>query len=562
MIDRAHVSVPSARRRRGRPHGGVLVAALLLVVGMISAPPPALADTAPPVVGTAETVSTDPLPTVQIDGVVWDQVVVGNVVYVGGDFATARPAGAAAGTRTVPRSNLLAYDLLTGTLLPFAPTVNAPIRGLAVSPDGTRLYAAGLFTTVNGVARTRLAAFDVRTGTLVASFNPSISARANALAVTNTTVYVGGTFTTVQKQQRLRVAALRASDAALLPFAPTPSGGDVRALALSPTGTELVLGGNFTSVNGSTQPGYGLASVDATSGALRPFAVNAVIRNAGTSSAITSLAADATGVYGTGYTYGGGGNFEGSFKAGWSGGAIRWMEDCHGDTYSIVPAGANAYIAGHPHYCGNISTGGFPEKAPPSSYYRGLAFTNAATGTLKPNAVGSYASFTGQPAPTLQHWFPDFNIGTKTGTNQGPWDVTVAGSYVLYGGEFTQVNGTPQQGLVRFAVDTVAPNDDGPRLSGAAMRPTAAAAGTGTVRISWTANHDRDNSDLRYEVIRDGNTAAPIATARATSNFWKRPVLSVTNAGLVSGRTYTYRIRTVDPFGNATTGDSVSYTAP
>ena len=55
-----------------------------------------------------------PLPTVQINGVVWDQQIVGNTVYVGGEFTTARPAGAPAGTDEVARNNMLAYNLSTG----------------------------------------------------------------------------------------------------------------------------------------------------------------------------------------------------------------------------------------------------------------------------------------------------------------------------------------------------------------------------------------------------------------------------------------------------------------
>ena len=47
--------------------------------------------------------TADALPTVQINGVVWNQEIVGNTVYVGGDFTTARPAGAAAGTNEVAR---------------------------------------------------------------------------------------------------------------------------------------------------------------------------------------------------------------------------------------------------------------------------------------------------------------------------------------------------------------------------------------------------------------------------------------------------------------------------
>jgi PKD repeat protein len=539
---------------------GLLAAALSLgTLTALSAP--AAADTAPPVAGTIETVSSDSLPAPQIDGVVWDQVVIGNVVYVGGDFDTARPAGSKAGENTVPRSNFLAYDLTTGALLDtFAPAFNAQVKSLAASPDGTRLYAAGSFTTVDTRTRYRIAAFDVATGALVTSFNPTVSSRINAVVATNTTVYLGGIFGSVQKQTRPGVAALAASNGAIQPFAPTPAGGEVRALAIDPSGERIVVGGSFTTMNGSSNPGYGLASLDATTGTLLPFAANSVIRNGGVNAGITSLTGDASGVYGTGYVFGSGGNLEGAFRATWTDGAISWMEDCHGDTYAIVPKGDLAYVAGHPHYCGNLSTGGFPDRVAPSKWYRGLAFTNAATGTLTANKVGSYASFTGQPAPTLQHWFPDMNTGLFTGSDQGPWDVTTAGDYVLYGGEFTQVNGRGQQGLVRFATKDLAPNRDGPRLSGPDFVPTMTAIGAGAVRIKWNANYDRDNTDLRYEVLRDG-VATPIAVNRATSNFWTKPALYAVDSGLVVGQTYTYSIRTIDPFGNASVGDPVAFVA-
>ena len=62
-------------------------------------------------------VSADALPTVQVNGVVWSQVVIGNTVYAGGSFSTARPAGSAPGANTVPRTHLLAYDIRTGVLV-------------------------------------------------------------------------------------------------------------------------------------------------------------------------------------------------------------------------------------------------------------------------------------------------------------------------------------------------------------------------------------------------------------------------------------------------------------
>ena len=82
---------------------GLLLAAVL-VYSTVQLPMLAYADTAPPNPADPKTpvsVSADPLPTVQINGVAWTQRVVGNTVYVGGKFTTARPAGAAAGVNTV-----------------------------------------------------------------------------------------------------------------------------------------------------------------------------------------------------------------------------------------------------------------------------------------------------------------------------------------------------------------------------------------------------------------------------------------------------------------------------
>ena len=81
-------------------------------------------------------VTADPLPTAQINGVVWSQAVVGNTVYAGGNFTKARPAGAAAGTQEVARTYLMAYDITTGVMTTFAPVLNGQVRSVVASPDG------------------------------------------------------------------------------------------------------------------------------------------------------------------------------------------------------------------------------------------------------------------------------------------------------------------------------------------------------------------------------------------------------------------------------------------
>src|SRR3982751_1437487 len=188
---------------------------------LASLPLPASADTAPPDATTPPTVSADALPTVQVDGVVWTQAVVGNTVYAGGKFTTARPAGSAAGTNTVTRNNLLAYDIRTGNLVPsFAPDLNGQVLAVAPSPDGSRVYVAGEFTKADGVNRYRIAAYRTSNGALVTTWAPALDFRARALVVTASAIYVGGAFSTANGVARARLAAFNPTNGALLSWGP------------------------------------------------------------------------------------------------------------------------------------------------------------------------------------------------------------------------------------------------------------------------------------------------------------------------------------------------------
>lgn len=556
-VSDVRTSIRIGPRAVRRPRVLALAVSVLLTAvscGLLTFTAPAAADTVPPDDGTPATVSSDALPTVQIDGVVWSQAVVGDRVYVGGNFATARPAGAEPGTDTVTRTHLLAYNIKTGELIDsFAPELNGQVRSIAASPDGKRIYAAGDFTSVDGTNRPRIAAFDAATGALITSFTVAPNGPVLGIAATNTKVYFGGWFSAVGSDTRAGAAAVQASDGAVLPWAPERAGGDVRQLVVSPDGSKVVLGGSFTSLNGSDDPGYGLGAVDATSAELLPFNANGLIRNGGSQAAIYSLAGDEDGVYGTGYVFGSGGNLEGAFRASWDDGELTWVEDCHGDSYSAAPIGDTVYVAGHSHYCGTIE-GGFPQ-AEPWGFHRGLAFTKAKTGTVKANEHGGYFNFEGNPAPTLLDWFPDMNVGTATGMSQGPWHVTGNDDYVVYGGEFTAVNGKGQQGLVRFATKDVAPNKDGPRVTGDNMKPKVVSPATGTARITWPANWDRDNEELTYRLLRDGKK---IFETTERSTFWNRPTISYLDEGLTPGDTHTYQIRALDPFDNSRTGSETT----
>lgn len=545
----------SAHRRPVRLSTGLagLVATAVIAAGLSLLPGvgSASADTAP-VAGTPATVSADPLPTVQINGVVWAQVTVGNTVYATGSFSKVRPAGANPGVSETPRGNLLAYDIRTGALVTgFNHSLNGVGRAITASPDGTRVYVGGDFTAVDGQTRNRLAAFDTATAALVTTFRPNISNEVLAVAATNATVYAGGNFFALNGVARTRLGAVAASNGATLSWAPKADDNTVTAMVLAPGGTQVVVGGRFSTLSGTAA--YGLGALDATSGAALPFAANATVRDAGTQASITSLKTDGKLILGTGYVYGPGGNVEGAFAADpAAGGKLVWLEDCHGDSYDTFATGGVAYVVSHEHACNTV--GGFPQ-TDPWTYHRATAFTDYATGTLARNTIPNYADFSGKPSPTPLTWYPTLAIGSFTGQYQAAWSATGTADYVALGGEFPSVNGTAQQGLVRFAVKAAAPNKVAPAQS-AALTPSPVSLSSGSVRLTWTATSDMDNRSLTYSVIRDGNAAAPVSTQTVAADFWKLPTLGFTDTGLVPGSTHTYRIVVTDPSGNKVTSAS------
>jgi PKD repeat protein len=524
-----------------------MTAATAVILSAVVIAQPAMADSAPvdptdP--KTPVTVTADPLPTTQIDGVAWSQVVVGNTVYVAGRFQNARPAGAAAGTNLTPRSNLLAYDIRTGALITsFAPKLNAQALSVTASPDGSRIYVVGDFTDIDGQGYYRAAAFSTATGKIIPGFRPIMGSQTRTVSASNDTVYLGGTFQSVNGAARKYLAAVSAANGSTLPFV-ADADTVVDALTLTKDASKLVVGGRFTQLSGVAT--YGLGAVDPASGAALPWAANQQVKNAGKESSITSLHATSDRVYGSGYAFGAGGNLEGAFSADPNTGVVNWVEDCHGDTYSVFATETVAYVAGHPHYCGNI--GGFPQTEP-WTFQHSLAFSKTATGTATADPYG-YHDWAGTPSPSLLTWFPKYVTGSFTGQGQAAWSVNGNDDYIVVGGEFPYVNTTAQQGLVRYAMAKDAPNKIGPNGNDQLV-PKTVSYTKGEARVAWQATFDRDSTRLTYKVIRDGKTATPVYQVTQDSTFWQRPSMGFIDKGLVPGSSHTYKVVVTDGNGNA-----------
>jgi hypothetical protein len=542
------------------PVRAVVALAVALLLALVPVARAARADTAPVPPEPVATVAADALPTVQMNGVVWAQVVVGDRVYATGSFTQARPAGAAPGTEQTPRSNILAYDVRTGALVTsWAPKLNGQGLAIAASADGKRIYVGGEFTSVNGVTRQRIVALSAATGAVITSFKAGTNARVRAIAPRGSAVYVGGSFSVANGAARSRLAAFSASNGGLRTWKP---GADAEVFGLvAPEGSgRVVAGGRFTKLGGVAA--YGMGAVSATTGAPLAWPANRVVRDAGRDAAIYSLSTNGTTVFGTGYTFlqpdtRNQGNFEGTFAAGVTTGALLWVTGCRGDTYSAIPLGGVLYSVGHAHDCSSI--GGNPQTTP-SSFQRAIAQT---VGRGPAAAVNVGGNFTGRPAPMPLHWLPTVDAGTFTGMTQGAWSVSGNAQYVVLGGEFPKVNGVAQQGLTRFAVRSIAPNRQGPQ-GVAELKPTVTGLPAGGVRVSWRAAWDRDNKRLTYQVLRGAtaSTATVVATKAVDATWWHRATTAITDAGAPPGSTQTYRVRATDALGNVVTSAPTGATVP
>lgn len=138
-----------------------------------------------------------------------------------------------------------------------SPTYQTNGRVNAIVTIGTRVYVGGDFTTVRpagapaGIAtvpRERLAAFSTVTGELL-GWNPGVNSTVNALAASpdGRTIYVGGRFGRIGGESRHNLAAVRTGSGKVKAFR---ADADRRVLALAATKSRVFVGGKLTRIDG------------------------------------------------------------------------------------------------------------------------------------------------------------------------------------------------------------------------------------------------------------------------------------------------------------------------
>jgi hypothetical protein len=462
--------------------------------------------------------SADHLTTWQTDGVVWSLATANGVVYVGGSFDTVRPPGAAPGDRQVKRRNFAAFDAVTGKLLPCAPSFNGhhhTVRAMKASPDGRVLYVGGSFNRVGSTTVANAAALDTAGCTVKQTFRPAVSATVRAIETTGSAVYLGGDFTKVGGQPRNRVAALT-PQGSLMPFRADVDK-PVRALSAAPSHGRLFVGGDFKSVNG--QAARSLVTLHLTTG-------KTIVTYPDwfpPQSSVKTIARDQTRFF-VGAEGRGPGIFDGRIAGRLTNGTLVWKDTCLGATQAVLPYKNVLFSASHAHNCSE-TPGGFPERGDRQH--------------LLAQSIDDRR---------ILHWFPDTNGGL--GEQVGPRTMVVSRGVLWVGGEFTQVNDKPQQGLTRF----------GSRDTGAPAVPALSLSETapGKVTLTWRASWDRDDAALTYRIYRDGTL---VARQTKSSTHWDRPKLSHTDT-VPAGTRHTYTLEVTDGTNTSPKSNSVTVTVP
>lgn len=321
---------------------------------------------------------------------VFDMAQVGDLIVVGGVFAQVRNVPPN-GTTLYNRTNVFAFDKDTGAVSGFAPTINGVVNAVAAGPNGT-ILVGGKFTTVNGANARNFAVLDVK-GQKVAS-PPVFNGAVQDIAVSGNRVFVGGTFTTVGGVAHGGLATLDATRWTLDPYvsvmvtghhnylvnpvsvkngvptwgAQAPVG--VSALDIAPDGSQLVIIGNFTSVQDLTSTYYrdqvakillppsGNAAVDtswATSGyhaACKVKAFDSYIRSVQWSPDGSYFVITATGAPYPGTLC----DTAARWNASDAGAAVNpaWVASTGGDSlWSVAVTGTAVYVGGHERWLNN-----------------------------------------------------------------------------------------------------------------------------------------------------------------------------------------------------------------
>jgi hypothetical protein len=272
------------------------------------------------------------------NGTVFAMVATSTTTYIAGDFTSL--TNAKTGQR-IARHRFAAIGRTHGVLKrDWKASADATVRSLAIFDD--KLIAGGDFTTVNGHARSRIAAVGLVHGVLK-PWAPRANGPVRAMAATSSRLYIGGGFSTINGQSRSKLAAFDPGSAQ--PVAGWPhagsngqvdTNGGVYALRMSASGRSVLVGGGFSVLAGQQRQYLGGISVK-TGITIAWIPVATCTDNCFVLGIAASRTTTYVGVSGPG----------GRVVAYDGTGAVRWKTNTDGDVQSVALWGTRLYVGGH-----------------------------------------------------------------------------------------------------------------------------------------------------------------------------------------------------------------------
>jgi hypothetical protein len=359
------------------------------------------ASTGPVVAQTAEEYSSVPLMSWRTNGVGRAVLKVGDTVYVGGSFSHAVSPD---GTQRVGRANLAAFDVRTGALIPtFRADTDGRVDELLF--DGTSLFVAGSFRSIDGATRWRIAAIDPITGAVRPTFTADANSSVYSMSLAAGRLFVAGQFDEVNGVSRRGAAALSPVSGAVDPdFAPTATG-TVKAIAATPDASTVFIGGPYIDVNGDASA-RDITALDGETGVISPLRLRQVtgfVDDLEVTPDGRHLIAGHSGVPGVG-------NRTAVYDI--TTGRREWRDIVDGDVQAVRLIGTTVWSGFHDGADGD--------------------------GSLR---LRGYDLATGDVNPAVRPHFDRF---------MGVWDVDGDGDALVVGGDFSIVSGTRVEGFAIF----------------------------------------------------------------------------------------------------------------
>jgi uncharacterized delta-60 repeat protein len=140
---------------------------------------------------------------------------------------------------------------------------NVGIQALALQPDG-KILIGGFFTSVNGVSVNRIARLNAD-GSLDTGFGNGLAGANNPVSAialqSDGKIVIGGTFTSVNGTAVTRLARLNADGTLDGTFAPNLTGASVSVVLVQSDG-KIVIGGSFSQIGGQPRANIGRLNAD------------------------------------------------------------------------------------------------------------------------------------------------------------------------------------------------------------------------------------------------------------------------------------------------------------